>query len=192
MPNKSELRRVYLEKRIFLSDEEYEKRCRLVRDNFLQTFAPDQFQSMHVFLPITEKREVNTWLIIHESRKLNPGLKIYISKTLKNGKLEHYLLEEDTRLRVSPWGIPEPDGHHPVELENIDVVLIPLIISDKNGNRIGYGKGYYDRFLREIPARHRVGLTLSPPLDNIQFIENHDVPLSACIGPYLCEFFQPN
>ena len=189
MASKSELRRVYLEKRMFLSDDEYEERCRRVRDNFLQCFSPHSFSSLHVFLPITEKKEVNTWLIIHACRQLNPEMKIYTSKTLKNGTLEHYLLEEDTRLRVSPWGIPEPDGHDPVALEQVEVVLLPLIISDKSGNRIGYSKGYYDRFLSEVSSEHRVGLSLSPPLDNIPYTEAHDIPLTACVGPYLTEFF---
>ncbi len=190
MVSKSELRKVYLEKRIFLSEEEYELRSRLVRENFLRTYSVSSYESLHVFLPIAERKEVNTWLIIHEVRKRNPDIRIYVSKSLKNGVLHHFLLEEDTRLRVSPWGIPEPDGHDPIALNHVDIVLVPLIISDRSGNRIGYGKGYYDRFLGEVSCTHKVGLTLSPPLDRIQYAEDHDVRLSSCIGPYLTEFFQ--
>ncbi|MCA6078981.1 5-formyltetrahydrofolate cyclo-ligase [Fulvivirga sedimenti] len=190
MVSKSVLRKVYLEKRIFLSDEEYELRSRLVRENFLRTYPPESFESLHVFLPITEKKEVNTWLIIHEVRKRNPDIQIYVSKSLKNGILHHYLLEEDTRLRVSPWGIPEPDGYEPITPGHVDIILVPLVISDRSGHRIGYGMGYYDRFLNEVSSTHQVGLTLSPPLDEIKTAEDHDVRLSACIGPYLSEFFQ--
>ncbi|MEJ2004684.1 MAG: 5-formyltetrahydrofolate cyclo-ligase [Cyclobacteriaceae bacterium] len=189
MVNKNVLRKVYLEKRMALSESEYDKRNQLVIDNFLQSFTPKKFNSIHVFLPIASKKEVNTWPIINACRKINPDIRIYTTKTMKNGHLQHFLLEEDTRLRVSPWGIPEPDGYEPVQLDNVDVVLLPLIISDKKGNRIGYGMGYYDRFLRQVSASHKVGLTLSPSLDEISYIEEHDIPLTCCVGPYLTEFF---
>jgi len=189
MVNKKVLREVYLQKRMTLTEDEYARRNLGVRDNFLQSFSPKKLSSAHVFLPIASKKEVNTWPIIEACRKLNPSIKFYTSKTLKSGKLEHYLLEEETRLRVSPWGIPEPDGYDPVQLDEVDIVLMPLIISDKSGNRIGYGMGYYDRFLQQVTTKHRVGLSLSPPLDEISYMEEHDVPLTCCVGPYLTEFF---
>jgi 5-formyltetrahydrofolate cyclo-ligase len=189
MVNKSVLREVYLQKRLMLAHEEYEIRNQLVRDNFLQSFSPKKIESLHIFLPISSKKEVNTWPIIEACRKLNPELRLYTSKTLRDGQLQHYLLEKDMRLSVSRWGIPEPDGYEPVTLERVDVILIPLIISDKQGNRIGYGKGYYDRFLQQVSSNHRVGLSLSPSLDEISCMEKHDIRLTCCVGPYITEFF---
>ncbi len=189
MVNKSVLRDVYLQKRMMLASEEYERRNQLVRDNFLQSFSPKKFNSLHIFLPIASKKEVNTWPIIEACREINPDLSIFTSKSLKNGLLQHFRLEEDTRLSVNRWGIPEPDGYDPVSLHHVDVILLPLIISDKQGNRIGYGKGYYDRFLEEVSSDHRVGLTLSPSLDEISYMEQHDVGLTCCVGPYITEFF---
>ena len=99
------------------------------------------------------------------------------------------MFEENTRLAINKWGIPEPEDEPPVELKALDAVVIPLIISDKSGHRIGYGKGYYDRFLSNVDVEHKIGVTLSPPLDCIPFSEAHDIPLTACIGPYFVDKF---
>jgi 5-formyltetrahydrofolate cyclo-ligase len=189
MVTKEELRQVYLEKRLFLSDEEYEIRNKGIRKNFQSFISGLQLESIHIFLPITEKREVNTWPLIHDLRGQSPETRIYTSKVVKGGKLQHFLLNEDTRLVVNRWGIPEPEDEPPVELTNIDAVVIPLIISDKSGNRIGYGKGYYDRFLANTHATHRIGVTLSPPLDVIPVAESHDIALTCCIGPHFIDKF---
>ena len=67
--------------------------------------------------------------------------------------------------------------------EDIDVVLIPLIVFDENGHRIGYGKGYYDRFLESCrPDTLKVGLSILPPIKEIPEVEAHDIPMDYCIG----------
>lgn len=187
MVTKDELRKVYLEKRSFLSDSEYKTRNRRVRKNIAAHFSSRPPASVHIFLPITEKKEVNTWPIIHDLRKNHPRCVIYTSKAMKNGHLTHYLLTEETRLVVNRWGIPEPADTPEVDLRQVDSVIVPLIISDKRGNRIGYGKGYYDRFLEEVRVGEKIGITLSPSLDFIPCAEPHDVPLTCCIGPYLVD-----
>lgn len=189
MVTKETLRRVYLEKRQGLRDEEYDLRNALLRRNFRSLLDEISISSLHIFLPITANKEVNTWPIIHDLRTDFPQIKVYTSKVQAGGSLSHYHLEESTRLVINKWGIPEPDDEKEIPLDRVDVVVVPLIISDKAGHRIGYGKGYYDRFLAETEVRYRIGLTLSPPLDCIPFIEAHDVPLTHCIGPFYSEKF---
>ena len=98
--------------------------------------------------------------------------------------MKHYLLTDNTKLRTSNWGVPEPvDG---IELmpSKIDVVFVPLLVFDQKGNRVGYGKGFYDRFLGECkPEVIKVGLSLFGPEDKIDDVTKNDVPLNYCVTP---------
>lgn len=184
MVNKHVLRRTYLEKRLFLSDAEYEERNRLLLKKCIDSIDLSAETHLHIFLPIVEKKEVNTWLFIHHLRSTRTDIHLYTSRALPGGALVHYPLTEDTRLQVNKWGIPEPAESEPVIPAKLDIILIPLIICDKNGHRIGYGKGYYDRFLRQYPDARKIGVSLSPPLDKIQFMEDMDVAMDQCLTPF--------
>jgi 5-formyltetrahydrofolate cyclo-ligase len=184
MVNKQVLRETYLEKRLFLSEEEYVLRNSLLSQRFMESVDLSATTSLHTFLPMLEKREVNTWLIINFLRRQHPHINLYTSRTLADGHLEHYLLLEETRLKVSKWGIPEPVDTKPVSLNDLHIILVPLISFDKKGHRIGYGKGYYDRFLKKFPGALKIGVSLSPPLDKINFMDERDVAMHTCITPY--------
>ncbi len=184
MVNKNVLRKTYLEKRLFLSDTEYDRRNQRLFNAFTEWVDLHGVGSLHTFLPIAEKKEVNTWLIIHHLRKHFPDIEIYTSRSLKGGLLDHFLLEEDTRLIINKWGIPEPAEVPAVKPNRLDIILVPLIICDKTGHRIGYGKGYYDRFLSDYPDARKIGVSLSPPLDRIDFMDTLDVAMDSCLTPY--------
>jgi 5-formyltetrahydrofolate cyclo-ligase len=140
--------------------------------------------SLHTFLPITKNKEVNTWIYINEFRPTSQ--RIAISRTdFARHEMTHYLFIGTEHIRENKMGIPEPISGQRVSVEEIDVVFVPLLGCDKLGNRVGYGKGYYDQFLsslkKDIP---RVGLCFFEPL-NIVFedVEEHDIPLTHCITP---------
>ena len=65
---------------------------------------------------------------------------------IKGTRLENILLTDSTRLRINNWGIPEPERGLIIDPKQIEVIFIPLLIFDKKGNRLGYGKGFYDSF----------------------------------------------
>lgn len=184
MVNKQVLRSTFLEKRLFLSDDELDKRNSLLFSQLLQHLDLSSVGHLHIFLPIAEKKEVNTWLLIHHIRSNFPDVILYTSKSLRSGELEHFILEENTRLLVNKWGIPEPAEATPLIPDKLDLILVPLIIFDRKGHRIGYGKGYYDRFLAQYPDARKAGVSLSPPLDSIHFIEEQDIALDLCLTPY--------
>lgn len=99
--------------------------------------------------------------------------------------MEHFLYNQDTELKNNSWGIPEPVSGQRIEVDAIDTVLIPLLVYDRSGGRIGYGKGYYDRFLSTCrPQVRKIGLSLAPPLDKILCLESTDIPLDYCINPH--------
>ncbi len=184
MADKQILRNVYLEKRIFLSKDEFDLRNALLQRRVLDFLKEKECSSLHTFLPIKKKKEVDTLPIIELLKAKQNKLNFFVSKSLPKGKLEHYKLEDSTVLEKNKWGIPEPTNSIPVDVKNVDIIFIPLITFDKKGHRIGYGKGYYDRFLQECPNALKVGLTLAPPLDIIPYVESTDITMDWCITPF--------
>ncbi|ELR72207.1 5-formyltetrahydrofolate cyclo-ligase [Fulvivirga imtechensis AK7] len=189
--DKGTLRNTYLEKRLSLSTDEYQKRNQLLINRLLNYLDIGKIHFVHSFLAMTDKKEVDTFAIIEEIRSGNPEIRIAISKTLPKGELSHFLLNDQTKIEKNNWGIPEPVEGEAADIEEIDIVLVPLISFDKEGHRIGYGKGYYDRFLKKVSRAKKIGLALTPPLDHIPYSDRMDVRLDACISPFdIYEFSQ--
>jgi len=136
----------------------------------------------HIFLSISEKKEVDTEFLLHILQGRDKS--IVVSKTnFENYEMEHYLLQENTHLKVSHYGIPEPIDGIEIPVEKLDVVFVPLLAFDTQGNRIGYGKGFYDRFLSRCPSSTIfAGLSLFEAEDVIPSTTD-DVKLDFCITP---------
>lgn len=140
-------------------------------------------QYYHVFLPIQKNNEIDTTFLIpilHGKEK-----QIVVSKTnFANKSMQHYLLEDTTLIKENKWGIPEPEDGIELALDKIDVVFVPLLAYDIKGNRVGYGKGFYDSFLNNCPENTlKIGLSLFAPTDHLIPAEIHDVTLDYCITP---------
>ena len=185
MVEKNTLRRIYLDKRMALSAEEYESRNRRLVDLLLANINFHNFHCVHLFLPILAKKEVNTWLILEALREMNASMRFQTSQTLGNGQLAHYEIWEETRFKENRWGVPEPVDAKVADISSIDLVIIPLVTYDKMGQRIGYGKGYYDRFLKKTPQAFKLGVSLGPPLDRIHYNNSYDVKLDVCASPFM-------
>lgn len=184
MVNKKVLRQVYLEKRLFLSQAEYQYRNELVIQQILSAIDVTDIKVIHIFLSIVRQKEIDTKPIIAALEAKNPDLIFAVSKTLPGRELKHYHLHEETHIETNSWGIPEPVTGEEISNEDIDLVFVPLIACDKTGDRIGYGGGYYDIFLSRLPHAKKIGLSLSPLLDRIHCAEPFDVKLDACITPF--------
>ena len=82
------------------------------------------------------------------------------------------------------WGIREPNGCEIVDPSSIDVVLVPLLCFDTSGHRVGYGKGFYDRFLMKLrPDCQKIGVTYWPPAHGPIDTHDGDRTLDLCITP---------
>lgn len=98
--------------------------------------------------------------------------------------LKHYLLTDSTSLQKNRWNVPEPVDGLEVPLSKIDVVFVPLMAFDRKGNRVGYGKGFYDRFLSQCRAGvKKIGLSLFEAEEAIADVSNNDIALDYCITP---------
>lgn len=181
--DKQALRRLYLQKRVALSEEEYQRRNERIFIQFFKTFTFTTPTVVHCFLPSVRQREVNTYLIIRQLQTLG-NVQIVVPRCASSQTLTHHWLTPDTALVYNRWGIPEPVDSSSVSPQQIDLVLIPLLAFDQRGYRVGYGKGFYDRFLAQCrPNTRKIGLSLEPPVHVINDVDEYDVALDGCVTP---------
>jgi 5-formyltetrahydrofolate cyclo-ligase len=181
---KPQLRKHYLSKRKAISAEEIAIKSQQITDLFFQNFDLSKVKYLHIFLPIIKHNEINTFLIIRYLRQNIAQTNIVIPKIVpEKSELENYVFDEK-KLIENPWGILEPSGENQEKIlpNQIDLVIIPLLIFDKNGNRVGYGKGFYDRFLQQCkPETLKIGLCLEEPVEMIEDVNEFDVKMDFCI-----------
>ncbi|MBM3400788.1 MAG: 5-formyltetrahydrofolate cyclo-ligase [Bacteroidetes bacterium] len=183
--NKSALRKLFLEKRQKLSRSEFWMLTDALMEQ-VKHFHWDGYKMVHIFMPIKNKNEVDTFSILSYFKLNFPNLKIAIPKTdFENLKIENVLYDpEHTILGRNKYDIPEPIYGRTVPAEQIELVFVPLLAFDKMGNRAGYGKGFYDRFLKTCrPDVKKIGLSLFDPVDRIDDINEFDIKMDACICP---------
>ena len=152
---------------------------------FLQQFDLINIQCVHTFLPIAHLKEVDTTIIIHALHALYPKLQIAVPKIDKEFQDLHSVLwSPNSEFILGTMKIPEPKDAIMVNSFSIDMVLIPLLAFDAAGHRVGYGKGFYDKFLAACkPNVVKIGLCFFDPIQKISDIGSHDVALDFCITP---------
>lgn len=182
-PTKAELRAVFRKKRAGLSKNDIEvlsKRIAIQVGYFCSQHP--ELRHFHVFLPIERLREVDTYYIMEylfSERKT-----VYASQINKvTDEMETVLLEPSMNFKLDDFGIPIPDFFQTGDEELLELVFVPLLAVDLKGNRIGYGKGYYDRFLSKIdPVVLKIGLSFFEPIEEIPN-EEFDIRCDYCITP---------
>ncbi|MBX2968596.1 MAG: 5-formyltetrahydrofolate cyclo-ligase [Cyclobacteriaceae bacterium] len=181
---KSELRKLYLQKRKVLSEAEYLALNHRLTEVFFSSVDLSFINVLHTFLPVVEKREPDTWLIIDRIRREFPHVRLSIPRVnTETDQLENFYFEGLHQLKKNNWGILEPTQGIPTPPEKIDMVLIPLLAFDNQGNRVGYGKGYYDRFLGSCPQKtKKIGISFFSSEEEIPST-NSDEQLDHCITP---------
>jgi len=141
-----------------------------------------------LFLSIEKKNEIDTEFIL--ALLQGHDKEICVPKMTQTKDMEHILLTDNTLLKISPWGIPEPQNGLKVPNTEIEVVFIPLLAFDLKGNRIGYGKGVYDSFLKKCnPNTLKIGLSFFKAETRLILTEYHDIPLDYCVTPELVYSF---
>lgn len=183
--SKQELRKEFLQKRKAFAETEVDVFSKQIHDWFFRNIPVHAYATIHTFLPIKRNNEIDTYLIINTLRK-DFATDIVIPRSHEDGTMSHYLLTKDTVFEENKWEISEPSpvGSLQSSVFNIDLVLIPLLCFDKKGFRVGYGKGYYDRFLAECrPNVLKIGLSIFEPIDEISDVTAFDVQMDYCITP---------
>lgn len=183
--NKSELRKIYLEKRRTLASEQIKEKSLQIAERFFQTFELGKINFLHCFLPIEKFREIDTKLIFHRVWFEASHIETLVPRVnFESGEIENLKFTPVTELVQNAWMIHEPMHNELVESSKIDAVLVPLLCFDTKGFRVGYGKGFYDKFLSNCRADClKIGLNYFPPVDCIADTDRFDVRLDFCLTP---------
>ncbi|MBO0590929.1 5-formyltetrahydrofolate cyclo-ligase [Cellulophaga sp. E16_2] len=179
--DKKNLRLLYTAKREKLSPEEIIEDSISIANKLLQLpiWTKNNF---HLYLSISEKKEIDTSFIL--SILQGKDKNVILSKMTASNSLQHFLLTDNTLLKKNKWNVPEPVGGIEIATATIDVVFVPLLAFDTLGNRVGYGKGYYDKFLAECkPDCIKIGLSFFDVSENITDILPTDISLDYCVTP---------
>lgn len=188
---KKEIRKEFLEKRKNLSASERLKLDDMLLIQFQRIFLEDA-QILFNYFPVENMAEHNTFLMADYLKFRFPNLEICYPKTnLKTHEMQAVLADEDTEFEINAYGLSEPDSEFIVAPEDIDVVFVPLLSFDSGGFRVGYGKGYYDKFLslcREDVLK--IGFSYFESIDEIEDKNEWDIPLNYCITPLSIYHFE--
>ena len=179
---KAELRTLYLNKRKVLSEQEVVDGNASIMEQ-LQQLDFTELKVIHLYLPIAHHREVDLWNFIHWLWATHPHVKTVVPKCdFKTREMKSCLLTEETKLATDNFGIPEPIDEIIIDNLAIDLVITPLVICDKQGHRVGYGKGFYDKFFIQCRANvQKIGVGFFPPIESISDVHAGDVELDNYI-----------
>ncbi len=181
---KDQLRGLYLDKRKRLTPATCAEYSNKLYNFFFSSFDLSFLKVIHTFIPLEKNNEPDTWIIIDRIRREFPHIKISIPRIGSDGNLENFYFEGIQQLKENTWGILEPTQGVPTLSEQIDLVLVPLLTFDLEGQRVGYGKGYYDRFLQTCrPDCKKIGLSFFDPTNVMIETNKHDIRLDNCITP---------
>jgi 5-formyltetrahydrofolate cyclo-ligase len=182
---KAEIRKTYLANRAALTELEFKDLNERLSAQFFASIDLSNVKVLHTFIPIEKAREPNTWLIIDRVAKQYPQIQISVPKiNNQTAMMDNFYLEHPEQLEKNTWGIPEPKQGIATPTEKIDLIIVPLLAFDKRGHRVGYGRGFYDKFLATAPASaKRVGLSFFPGVDKISDVNANDQKLTHAITP---------
>ena len=180
--NKATLRTHYKRLRKALSEEQIEDDSLQIANQLLLLPIWDH-EFYHIFLSIIEHKEVNTDYLLNILSGKDKH--IVISKSnFATREMSHVLLTDNTKIKKNKWHIPEPINGIPIASQHIDVVFVPLLAFDLHGHRVGYGKGFYDRFLKNCKADTlKIGVSFFEAETQISDILESDITLDYCITP---------
>lgn len=176
---KEELRQTLLERRKSISEPNFYGASAKVIEQLKEQREYQNAKTIHCYISINKRREVETRALIKEM--LFKGKKVVVPITdFENGILTHIELRSFDDLEANKWGVLEPNGGEQVSPEELDLVIVPMVGADEQCNRIGYGEGFYDRFLKDVSGS-KIGLTFERNVIEQIPVEDFDIPLDKII-----------
>jgi 5-formyltetrahydrofolate cyclo-ligase len=177
--DKAQLRQKMLHERSQMTAETRRAASRKMWDQLYATALWEHCEVLHAFLP--QLREPDTLALV--SQALAQEKKVITSVVVGNGVLEHVWLEDVHSTRLNRWQIPEVEPHkrRPADPAEAQLLLVPGLAFDRSGNRVGFGGGFYDRFLSSVPHIPRLGVCFQYQwLEQIP-AEDHDIPMHGIL-----------
>jgi len=181
---KKAIRDMYLQKRLSLPEEVWKE----YSDSLIANFSLLDLTPVHYLLsyyPLSERKEFDISQCMSIVKNNWPQAKVgwpRIEPDMKS--MEVYKVEEDGLYAKNKFNILEPINGELIAPEKIDLAFVPMVAFDSKGFRVGYGKGFYDRYLPRCRLEViKVGFSYFDPVERIKDINDFDVPLNFCITP---------
>ena len=146
---KALLRKKLIAQRESILKKDWQKKSELVKELVLQSDEFKKARTIHCFISMNHRFEVETHTLIQSMLLMHKRVIIPVMN-MENGTLDHSELTSFSELELNKWGVLEPKELKEFDVNKLDLILVPLLGADLNGNRLGYGKGYYDRFLDKV------------------------------------------
>lgn len=148
-------------------------------DHFYDQEEYQNANTIHCYVSMNERREVNTQPLIREMLSNNKGVVVPVTQ-FEDQSLQHIKLNAFSDLETNKWGVLEPRRGEEYQTSDIDLVIVPMVGGDEHAHRIGYGGGFYDRFLQNIRVR-TIGFCFEQNIVSSLPTEPFDVPLDKII-----------
>lgn len=178
---KAELRKKYMQKRKALSTDKAFLLSENIFENFINYFKPVSDQKVHIFIPIEKFKEIDTQIFINYF--LSRNIRVFVPKIVDT-KLISVEIVEDTQFEINNWDISEPVSNEDARVLDFNYVITPLLYCDRKGNRVGYGKGFYDGFFENLSSEtKKIGVNYFNPDENIDDVWENDIPLDYLVTP---------
>lgn len=188
--NKAELRKIYIHKRAALTTA-----ARMKADDLILI----QFQKLGIYIPslimtyapLAKMHEFDPQLITDYCYFKNPDQVLFYPVIHPTApEMLSVIVTDNTEFKLNKFGISEPISATPMFPEEIDMVIVPLLAYSINGHRVGFGKGYYDRFLKQCRKDVvKIGFSYFEPEADIEGTNRYDVKLDYCVSPTNCYTF---
>lgn len=192
---KADLRKKLKAERGALTREEVSAKSEAIFEKWRNRFSLKEIAWLHLFKSIDKFNEVQTHFFSDYLEEKHPRIKTVVPVMDKvNKKLRHALITNDIVMEENKFGVPEPkmpvQWVYPTMLE---MVLVPLLGFDLEGNRLGYGGGYYDGFLEMVrPQCLKVGVAFELSKQESVFHQEHDVALDFVVTEEMVYCCNPN
>lgn len=182
---KSTVRKEYLQKRLDLQEEELQQQIALMAFNFKKIELPP-VKFLLSYFPLANRREFDITVCEDILKKQYPSMQVAWPRLeVHSSDMEACLVEKGGLFLKNRFNILEPISGIVIPPEQVDMIFVPLVAFESRGYRVGYGKGYYDRYLARCrPDAVKIGFSFFGPVDAIEDINEFDVPLNFCITPY--------
>lgn len=176
---KEELRQHLLDQRKAISEDAFTKGSSEIIQKLKQQSEFVNADVIHCYVSINGRREVDTHGLL--KKMLSSDKKVVVPVTdFQEGTLTHIQLDSYDKLEANKWGVPEPKDGKEISPEELELVIVPMVGGDTKCNRIGYGEGFYDRFLKQVHCP-KIGLIFERNIVEQVPVENFDVPLDKII-----------
>ena len=174
--DKKELRRSIRERKRAMTEDEIVSRSRKLGEQFLASQAYREAKTIYGYLPYNQ--EVRTVPMLEQA--LRDGKTVAVPKCYGD-EMKFIVMTDLSRVEKGYAGIPEPIADEPVANDETALVLMPGMAFDPQGHRIGYGGGFYDKFLSREPNHPTLALCYEFQMLPYLETEEHDIPVDTVL-----------